>query len=169
MNQPATAARAHPQTAVQQRIFYLAMDDLYEAPVAKAWAKKHGKTSLVFFIPLERLTSEMVIVPLVRDAVERTPMLQEEFDAHENRRRTKRLSGEECVHEMHECTPVRVSEFWSGSSAARSGDAFSELLMGSLDAPGLINALTESTAQYGVFPRTHHGDDNKILRLTWGS
>ena len=167
MNQPA-AARANQQPAVQQRIFYLAMDDMYEALVAKAWAKKHEKP-IVFFIPIERLTSEMVIVPIVRHASERTPLLQEEFDSQEQRRKTKRLNGEECVHEMHECKPVRVSEFWTGSSGTRSNDAFSELLMGKLDAPGFINAINESTAQYEVYPRTHHGDDNKILKLTWGS
>lgn len=169
MNQPAAAARANPQPAVQQRIFYLAMDDQYEALVAKAWAKKSEKP-IVFFIPLERLTNEMVIVPVVRDAAERTPMLQEEFDAQEQRRKTVRLKGEDCVHELQECKPVRVAEFWTGSSGARnSTDAFSELLMGRLDMIGFINALTESTAQYGVFPRTHHGEDNKVLKLTWGS
>lgn len=169
MNQPA-AARATQQSAVQQRIFYLAMDDLYEAMVAKAWAKKNDKlASLVFFIPVERVTSEMVFVPLVRHASERTPLLQEEFDSQEQRKKSKRLSGEEVVHEMHECKPVRASEFWTGSSGGRSADLFSELLMGKLDAPGFINAIGESTAQYEVYPRTHHGDDNKILKLTWGS
>jgi hypothetical protein len=168
MNQPA-AARANPQSAVQQRIFYLAMDDMYEALVAKAWAKKTDKP-IVFFIPLERLTNEMVIVPVVRDAAERTPMLQEEFDPQEQRRKTKRLTGDACVHELHECKPVRVAEFWAGSNGVRnSTDAFSELLLGKLDMVGFINAINESTAQYGVFPRTHHGDDNKVLKLTWGS
>lgn len=166
MNQPA-AARAQ-QASVQQRIFYLAMDDLYEAMVAKAWAKKHDK-SVVFFIPIERLTSEMVIVPIVRHASERTPMLQEEFDSQEQRRKTKRLNGEDVVNEIHECKPVRVAEFWTGSAGRSNNDAFSELLMGKLDAPGFINAINESTAPHGVFPRTHHGDDNKILKLTWGS
>jgi len=166
MNQPA-AARA-TQTAVQQRIFYLAMDDLYEAEVAKAWAKKNEKP-VVYFIPLDRLTSEMVIVPVVRDYQTRTSMLQEEFDAQEQRRKSVRLKGADCIEELHECKPVRVAEFWAGSKSAGGSDAFSELLMGKLDAVGFINALSESTAQYGVFPRTHHGDDNKILKLTWGS
>lgn len=153
--------------APAQRVFYLAMDDLYEAMVAKAWAKKNEKP-VVYAIPMERLTHEMVIVPVVRDAMERTPMLQEEFDAQEQRRKTKRLNGEECVHELHECKPVRVADFWS-NGGPRGSDAFSELLMGKLDRDGFINALSESTAQYGVFPRTHHGDDNKTLKLTWGS
>lgn len=167
MNQPA-AARANTQPAVQQRVFYLAMDDMYEAQVAKAWAKKNEKP-VVYFIPIDRLTSEMVIVPMVRDSVERTSMLQEEFDSQEQRKKTKRVSGEEVIDELHECKPVRVAEFWTGSSGRASNDAFSELLMGKLDAVGFINAINESTAPYGVFARTHHGDDNKTLKLTWGS
>lgn len=148
------------------RVFYLAMDDQYESLIAKAWAKQHDK-SVVHFIPLERLTMEMVIVPVVRDAMERTSMLQEEFDSQEQRKKTVRLKGEDCVGEMHECKPVRVADFWS-NAGPRGSDAFSELLMGKLDASGFINALNESTAPHGVYPRTHHGDDNKTLKLTWG-
>lgn len=148
------------------RLFYLAMDDQYESLIAQAWAKKTDKP-VVHYIPLERLTLEMVIVPVVRNAMERTPMLQEEFDAHEQRRKTVRLKGEDCLHELHECKPVRVSDFWN-NGGPRGSDAFSELLMGKLDQDGFINALNESTAPHGVYPRTHHGDDNRILKLTWG-
>jgi hypothetical protein len=167
MNQPA-AARANTQPAVQPRIFYLAMDDLYEAEVAKAWAKKNEKP-VVYFIPLDRLTSEMVIVPVVRDYQTRTSMLQEEFDSQEQRKKSVRLKGADCVDELHECKPVRVSEFWSSATGGRAADGFSDLLMGTFDRIGFINALSDSTAQYGVFPRTHHGDNNSTLRLTWGS
>ncbi len=167
MNQPASARAQQP--AVQQRIFYLAMDDMYEAKVAKAWGKAAEKP-IVYMIPLDRLTSEMVIVPVVRHADERTPLLQEEFDAAEQRRKTKHLDGKDFTAELHECRPVRVSEFWtSASGAGRAADGFSDLLMGSLDRTGFINAVSESTAPYGVFARTHHGDNNSTLRLTWGS
>jgi hypothetical protein len=167
MNQP--AARANTQPAVQQRVFYLAMDEMYEALVAKAWAKKNEKP-LVFFIPINRLTSEMVIVPVVRDADTRTSMLQEEFDSQEQRKKSVRLKGEDCMHEVTECKPVRVADFWQAASGgARSNDAFSDLLMGKLDHVGFINALSESCAPHGVYPRTHHGDDNSTVKLTWGS
>jgi hypothetical protein len=163
-----SAVAARPQAAAQQRIFYLAMDDMYEAKVAKAWGKGSDRP-VVFFVPLDRLTSEMVIVPIVRHADERTPLLQEEFDSQEQRRKTKHLKGEDFTAELHECKPVRVSEFWTSASGGRAADGFSDLLMGSLDRTGFINAVGESTAPYGVFARTHHGDDNKTLRLTWGS
>lgn len=151
------------------RVFYLAMDDQYESSIARAWAKDSGKP-VVHFIPLERLTLEMVIVPVVRNAETRTPLLQEEWNPTEGRRRSKRLRPEELTPEMVECKPVRVGEFWQGASGGRGGaDAFSELLMGKLDQSAFINALSESTAVYGVYPRTHHGDDNKTVKLTWGA
>jgi|SRR6185312_9896927 len=149
------------------RVFYLAMDDQYESLIAKAWAKKTDKP-VVYAIPIDRLTLDMVIVPVVRDAMERTSMLQEEFDAQEQRKKTVRLKGEDCIDELRECKPVRVADFWSNGGPRGSSDAFSELLMGKLDASGFINALNESTAPHGVYPRTHHGDDNKTVKLTWG-
>lgn len=164
MNAPAQATIKAPAP----RVFYLAVDDLYESQIAKAWATEHNK-SMVHFIPLERLTLEMVIVPVVRNAEERTPMLQEEWNQAEQRKVAKRLRPQELTSELVECKPVRVSEFWSGSNGGRNNDAFSELLMGKLDQNGFIDALNASTAPHGVYPRTHHGEDNKILKLTWGA
>lgn len=166
MNQP--AARAEVK-APQQRVFYLAMDDQYESAVAKAWAKKNDKP-IVYAIPIDRVTSEMVFVPVVRPYLERTPMLQEEWDPQEQRRRTKHLKGEECMDELIECRPVRASEFWQSASGRRDAtDAFSDILMGQLDKTGFINAINDSTAAHGVFPRTHHGSNDALLKLTWGA
>lgn len=160
----ATARAATPT----QRIFYLAMDDQYESVIAKAWAKAKGH-SVVHFIPLERLTSEMVIVPVVRNAETKTPMLQEEWNSSEQRKNSKRLPADELAEEMHECKPVRVADFWRSGGSRGLNDGFSDLLMGDLDKAGFINALNESTAVHFVYPRTHHGDNNATLKLTWGS
>lgn len=166
MSQPALQATIK---APAPRLFYLAMDDLYESQIAKAWAKEHGK-SLVHFIPLERLTLEMVIVPIVRNAETRTPMLQEDWNQSEQRKISKRLPASELAGELVECKPVRVGDYWqSAAGSGRAADGFSDLLMGALDKPAFINALNESTAEHGVYPRTHHGDDNKIVKLTWGA
>jgi hypothetical protein len=166
MNQPALQATIK---APAPRVFYLAMDDLYESQIAKAWAKDKGK-SVVHFIPLERLTLEMVIVPIVRTAETRTPMLQEDWNQGEQRKVSKRIPATELVPELVECKPVRVGDFWqSAGGNGRHADGFSDLLMGSLDKNAFINAINESTAEHGVYPRTHHGDDNKTVKLTWGA
>jgi hypothetical protein len=97
-------------------------------------------------------------------------MLQEEWNQSEQRKVSKRIPAKDLAAEVVECKPVRVGEFWHSSSGTRANnDAFSELLMGQLDRAGFINALTRSTAEYGVHPRTHHGDDNKTVKLTWGA
>lgn len=150
------------------RVFYLAMDDMYESQIARAWAKEHSK-SVVNFIPLDRLTLDMVIVPVVRTAETRTPMLQEEWNQSEQRKVSKRIPATELTSELVECKPVRVGEFWHSGSGRNAGDAFSELLMGKLDQNAFIDALAASTAEHAVYPRTHHGDDNKTVKLTWGA
>lgn len=164
MNQAAQATIKAPAP----RVFYLAMDDVYESAIADAWAKQHGK-SLVKHIPLERLTMEMVIVPVVRPYETKTPMLQEVWDPSEQLKKSRRVPAAELTGELVECKPVRVSDFWTGSPGRTSTDAFAELLMGKLDTSGFVNALGESTLAQGVHPRTHHGEDNKILKLTWGA
>lgn len=150
------------------RVFYLAMQDMYELQIAKAWGKEHNKP-VVDHIPLERLTLEMVIVPVVRTAETRTPMLQEEWNQVEQRKISKRIPASELIPELHECKPVRVGEFWQSGGGRSAGDAFSELLMGKLDQNAFIDALAASTAEHAVYPRTHHGDDNKTVKLTWGA
>ena len=151
------------------RVFYLAMQDMYELQIAKAWGKANTKP-VVDHIPLDRLTLEMVIVPVVRTAETRTPMLQEEWDPTEQRKVSKRIPAADLTSELHECKPVRVGEFWqSGGTGRSAGDAFSELLMGKLDQNAFIDALAASTAEHAVYPRTHHGDDNKTVKLTWGA
>lgn len=162
------AARANTAPAQTQRVFYLAMDDQFESPIAKAWAGNSGK-SVVHFIPLDRLTSEMVIVPVVRNSETRTSVLQEEWNEGEHRRVSKRVPADKLVGELIECKPIRVADFWQSGSARAAADGFSDLLMGSLDRTGFINAVSDSTGPHGVYPRTHHGDDNKTLKLTWGA
>lgn len=169
MSGAAARAGAEPTREPERKVYYLAQDDLYEAQVARAWAKEHGK-SIVHWIPIERLTNDMVIVPICRNAEERTHVIYEEWNDQQHKKVTLRRDPATLTSEIVECTPVRVSDYWRGSGAGgRRGDPFAEMLMGELSRDGFIDAVNASTREQGVYPRTHHGDGDAKLKLTWGA
>lgn len=162
-----TAATATPAKATQAKTIYFASSDVYEAAVAQAWAKTKDR-KIVTGLPLERLTADMVIVPVVRGS-DRTPLRYEEFDRELGRPKQRQRKAEELIGEVKECTPIPVSKFWTSNREAVSMDDFAELLSGMLDHTAFIDAVNRSTMQHEVYARTHHGDGDTILRLTWGS
>lgn len=166
-----TQAQATTKEEAPQRVIYFGVHDALESAVCQAWAKKRGKV-LVTEIPMSRITPGMVFVPVVRQAETRTPLLYEEFSAFEQKmhRRQRKADDEQIQAEVIECAPVRVSDFWRTHGRTASRDPFTvAVLAGDLDENGFINALNESTREYSVFPRTHHGDENRTLRLSWGA
>ena len=158
---------AEAKKTQEQRTIYFAPNDVYEAGIAKVWAEKRGK-KFTTGLPLTRLTSDMVIVPIVRDS-NRTPLRYEELDRDLGRPKTRNRKPEELTHEIHECQPIAVSKFWTGGGEVISGDDFAEAIGGMLDTTGFIDAVNKSTGQYEVYARTHHGEGDAVLRLGWGA
>ncbi|MBN2840878.1 MAG: hypothetical protein JXP37_08000 [Coriobacteriia bacterium] len=158
---------AAPSKAAEKRTIYFAPNDVYEAGIAKVWAEKQGR-KIATGLPLTRLTADMVIVPIVRDP-SRTPLRYEEFDRELGRPKQRQRKPEELIGEIHECTPIPVSKFWSTDGETVSVDDFAETVGGMLDTTAFIDAVNKSTGKYEVYARTHHGDQDSILRLSWGS
>lgn len=157
----ATAAKA-PVKAI-----YLTMADPFEQQIAKKWAKERDKRT-VSHLPIEKLTPEMTIIPVVR-GIERTPMQYEEWDPVRHQKIAKQRKPDELTGELMECEPVNVGKFWSGDGRKIQVDDFTELLNGELDVSGFLDALARSAGVHEVWPRTHHGTDNKSVHLTWGA
>lgn len=153
--------------AVEKRTIYFAPNDVYEAGIAKVWAESQGKKMTVG-LPLERLTADMVIVPIVRDS-HRTPLRYEEFDRELGRPKQRQRKPEELIGEIHECAPIPVAKFWSADRENLAIDDFAEMLGGMLDTTAFIDAVNRSTSKYEVYARTHHGDGDTVLRLGWGA
>lgn len=156
------------QIKAKQRTIYFAPNDVYEAGIAKVWAEQKGK-KFTTGLPLTRLTSDMVIVPIVRDSG-RTPVQYEEFDRELGRPQRRQRKPADLIGEVHECTPIPVAKFWQlGGEALDTSDDFSEAIGGLLDTTAFIDAVNKSTSRYEVYARTHHGDGDNVLRLGWGA
>jgi len=164
--QPSASDQSAPAPPTEKTI-YLAMGDVHEAMVATAWAKKTGKR-FVSSIPIDRLSPEMVIVPVVR-GTDRSPMQYEEWDPIRHQKIRKDRSAADLVGEVMECAPVRVGDFWSGDRNKIQVDDFTEIMGGQLDESGFLDALARSSGVHEVWPRTHHGTANRKVALTWGS
>lgn len=151
----------------EKRTIYFAPNDVYEAGIAKVWAESQGR-KIATGLPLDRLTADMVIVPVVRGP-DRTPMRYEEFDRELGRPKSRQRKPEELIGEVKECTPIPVAKYWLLDRDTVSVDDFAEVLGGMLDTTAFIDAVNRSTAKFEVFARTHHGDNDSVLRLGWGS
>ena len=165
----AAAARAgqseQPQT--QRKVIYLCVDDQYENAIAQKWAESKGR-KYVTYLPLPKLTHDMVIVPIVRGK-ERTPVRYEEFDKDFNRVKTKEHKPATLIGELVECEPVNVVDFWMGHGRTIRVDDWQEAVGGDLDRTRFIDGLARSTSVHEVYPKTHHGTNHERLTLGWGT
>jgi hypothetical protein len=161
------AATAAESKQPQTKTIYFASHDVYEAGIAQAWAKQHGRR-ITTGLPLDRLTADMVIVPIVR-GTDRTPLRYEQYDKELGRSVQRQRKAEELTAEVRECTPIPVAKYWTTDRQTVQLDDFAELLAGMLDTTSFIDAVNRSTAVHEVYARTHHGDNDSILRLSWGS
>lgn len=161
-----TATAAEGKTPAKKTI-YFASHDVYEAAVAQAWAKEKGR-KVATGLPLDRLTPDMVIVPVVRGA-DRSPLRYEEYDRELGRPKQRQRRPEDVIGEVKECTPIPVAKYWTTNRETVQLDDFAELLSGMLDVTAFIDAVNRSTMQHEVYARTHHGDNDAVLRLGWGS
>lgn len=153
--------------AAERRILF-ASSDVYEAAVALKYAEAKGLKKPVTGIPLNKLTPDMVICPIVRDS-SRTPLRYEEFDRQLGRPQQRQRKPEELIGEVRECEPIAVAKYWSADQQKVAMDDFAELLGGGLLVNEFIDAVNRSTAVHEVFARTHHGDENNTLTLNWGA
>lgn len=161
---PAQAQQTN--TEPTRAMIYLAFEEQWEQRVVAAWEKKNPGKSVAYRIPLARLLPNMVIVPLVRGP-QRLPVQYEEWDKDQHKNRIRTRDAATLVDELVECEPVSVRDYWSGDTRKVRKDAFSEIMGGNLETNAFIDAVNRSTLEQGVFARTHHGEDNAVLRLSW--
>lgn len=158
-------AAAKPEAPAAPTVIYLAMDDLYEAKIAKHWTDAIGGR-VVFGLPMQRLPPNLTIIPIVRGS-ERTPVRSEEFDPVQQKMRPKIVPEKTLTGEIRECTPVNVRDYWTAhNGSAALDDGFGEAMSGELDEPSLINAITNSTIKHDVMAKTHPGQPHKLF-LAW--
>lgn len=155
----AVSARAEPQPAHNENVYFIAIDDPYESAIAKAYiAAKYPGTKARFrtSINLNRLSEKHVVIALIRGE-DRSPL---ERSARDDRgvAHIVRTSPKDLIHEIRECKPIRVADHWLRRHGADEYD----------DDDGQINAdsfMTElGTRATPICPRTHIGTPD-VLKL----
>jgi len=113
----------------EELIVYLAMSDLHEASIARAWEKVHakearGKFRVVYGLQLPKMHPGITVMTLTRGN-DRTPLEESIWDPERQKAKIKRAKPEGMVGELRVGPPVRVADYWIGSKddyGSLSGD-----------------------------------------------
>jgi hypothetical protein len=151
----ARAGKPQEQQQHTEQTYFFAIEDTYELGIAKAWFKTtypNSKAKLTNQLPLNRLTQHAVVIPVIRGEDRSAATDQERFQNGSSR--VIHRKPQELVHEVRECRPVAIADFWV--ARADEFDAFG----GELDRGKFMEALAKSAAP--CTSKTHIGTPDTL-------